>query len=78
MKKHVEIGYDLLKSMDNSIEGLPEGIRYHHEKFDGTGYPDGLAGENIPEEARILAVADSYDAMTSRRSYRAAQSHKSV
>ena len=70
MKKHVEIGYDLLKSMDNSIEGLPEGIRYHHEKFDGTGYPDGLAGTEIPLVARILCVADSFDAMTSNRVYR--------
>ena len=70
MKKHVEIGYDLLKSMDNTIEGLPEGIRYHHEKFDGTGYPDGLAGTEIPLVARILCVADSFDAMTSNRVYR--------
>ena len=70
MKKHVEIGYDLLKSMDNSIEGLPEGIRYHHEKFDGTGYPDGLAGTEIPLVARILCIADSFDAMTSNRVYR--------
>ena len=70
MKKHVEIGYDLLKSMNNSIEGLPEGIRYHHEKFDGTGYPDGLVGTEIPLIARIICIADSYDAMTSNRVYR--------
>ena len=49
---------------------LAIGARWHHERYDGTGYPDGLVGENIPEEARIIAVADAYDAMTSRRSYR--------
>ena len=46
------------------------GARWHHERFDGRGYPDGLKGEDIPEEARIIAVADAYDAMTSHRSYR--------
>jgi hypothetical protein len=51
------------------------GARHHHERYDGRGYPDGLAGEAIPFDARILAVADSYDAMTSDRSYRPALSH---
>jgi HD-GYP domain-containing protein (c-di-GMP phosphodiesterase class II) len=51
------------------------GARHHHERYDGKGYPDGLAGEAIPLDARILAVADSYDAMTSDRSYRPALSH---
>jgi hypothetical protein len=51
------------------------GARHHHERFDGGGYPDGLAGTTIPLDARILAVADSYDAMTSDRSYRPALSH---
>lgn len=46
------------------------GARWHHERFDGGGYPDGIAGEEIPEKARIIAVADAYDAMTSYRSYR--------
>jgi putative two-component system response regulator len=49
---------------------LAVGARWHHERYDGTGYPDGLSGDIIPEEARIIAVADAYDAMTSRRSYR--------
>ena len=49
---------------------LAWGARYHHEKYDGTGYPDGLTGDEIPEHARIIAVADAYDAMTSYRSYR--------
>jgi len=50
-------------------------IRYHHERFDGKGYPDGLSGDNIPLNARILAVADAYDAMTSSRPYRNARGH---
>ncbi|MBO5986327.1 MAG: HD domain-containing protein, partial [Lachnospiraceae bacterium] len=49
---------------------LATGARWHHERYDGKGYPDGLAGEKIPEAARIIAVADAYDAMTSYRSYR--------
>jgi putative two-component system response regulator len=56
-----------------NIPDFPElaiGAHWHHERFDGKGYPDGLSGTDIPEEARIIAVADSYDAMTSRRSYR--------
>jgi HD-GYP domain-containing protein (c-di-GMP phosphodiesterase class II) len=52
------------------------GARHHHERWDGRGYPDGLAGTAIPLDARILAVADSYDAMTSDRSYRPALSHE--
>jgi hypothetical protein len=51
------------------------GARHHHERWDGRGYPDGLSGESIPLDARILAVVDSYDAMTSDRSYRPALSH---
>jgi HD-GYP domain-containing protein (c-di-GMP phosphodiesterase class II) len=50
-------------------------IRHHHERWDGKGYPDGLAGEDIPLGARIIAVADSYDAMTSDRPYRKALPH---
>ena len=46
------------------------GARYHHERFDGRGYPDGLKGSDIPEIAMIICVADAYDAMTSKRSYR--------
>jgi putative two-component system response regulator len=49
---------------------LAVGARWHHERYDGSGYPDGLAGNAIPDAARIIAVADAYDAMTSRRSYR--------
>lgn len=70
MKKHVNIGYELLSAMKGSIDGLLDGIRYHHERYDGKGYPDGLAGEDIPLIARILCLADCYDAMTSNRVYR--------
>jgi putative two-component system response regulator len=49
---------------------LAIGARWHHERYDGMGYPDGLSGDDIPEEVRIIAVADAYDAMTSHRSYR--------
>ena len=70
MKKHVEIGYELLKSMGAEIEGLLDGVRFHHERFDGKGYPEGLKETEIPLVARILCLADCYDAMTSNRVYR--------
>ena len=53
-------------------------IRYHHERWDGTGYPEGLSGETIPLGARIIAVADVYDAMTSDRPYRRALTHEAA
>ncbi len=56
------------------LEGARRGVRSHHERFDGQGYPDGLAGEEIPLVARIIAVADTFDAVTSRRSYRGERS----
>lgn len=68
IKEHPVMGYEILKN----VEELPElatGARWHHERYDGRGYPDGLSGEQIPEEARIIAVADAYDAMTSNRAY---------
>lgn len=69
IKTHPSIGYDML-SKDPEMEKMASGARWHHERYDGTGYPDGLSGKEIPEEARIIAVADAYDAMTSLRSYR--------
>ena len=65
---HPEMGVSILRHVDSIKECLP-GVLCHHEHYDGTGYPQGLKGENIPLEARILAVADSYDAMTSSRLY---------
>lgn len=69
IKTHPEIGARIL-SKATEMSGIATGARWHHERFDGTGYPDGLFGNEIPEEARIIAVTDTYDAMTSRRSYR--------
>ncbi|MBO6240826.1 MAG: response regulator [Butyrivibrio sp.] len=69
IKMHPEKGSRILKNIKEMPE-LTIGARWHHERYDGKGYPEGLAGDKIPEEARIIAVADSYDAMTSNRSYR--------
>ena len=69
IKKHPEMGDRILKRI-KEMPKLSIGARWHHERYDGKGYPDGLAGQDILEEARIIAVADTYDAMTSRRSYR--------
>ena len=66
---HPTIGAEILENI-SEIPDLGIGARWHHERYDGTGYPDGLKGEEIPEEARMIAVADAYDAMASRRSYR--------
>jgi len=69
IQRHPMVGYSILKDMKNLRRILP-GVRNHHECYNGTGYPDQLAGEDIPLMARILAVADSYDAMGSDRPYR--------
>lgn len=69
IKTHSSIGGNILKSI-TEIPDIAIGARWHHERYDGHGYPDGLKGEEIPELARIIGVADSYDAMTSKRSYR--------
>ena len=69
IKLHPVYGYQILSKIGAS-PSLSIGARYHHERYDGKGYPDGLVGESIPEIARIIAVADAYDAMTSKRSYR--------
>lgn len=69
MRKHPEIGYGLTSRISFLDHASPI-VRHHHERWDGTGYPDGLCGENIPLAARIFAVADSFDAMVSDRPYR--------
>jgi putative nucleotidyltransferase with HDIG domain len=69
IQEHVEIGVTILKDLRKLHHIIP-GVRHHHESMDGTGYPDHLSGEQIPLEARILAVADSFDAMSSNRPYR--------
>lgn len=69
IKAHPVMGARILKNIKDKPK-LADGARWHHERYGGGGYPDDLRGDAIPEEARIIAVADSYDAMTSRRSYR--------
>jgi putative two-component system response regulator len=69
IKSHPVLGADILKDMSEMPEAAI-GAHWHHERYDGKGYPDGLAGEEIPEIARIIGVADAYDAMSSKRSYR--------
>ncbi|MBQ8913747.1 MAG: response regulator [Lachnospiraceae bacterium] len=74
---HPVSGYHILKDIHDD-ERIGYGAKYHHERYDGTGYPNGLAGKNIPEIARIIGVADAYDAMASNRSYRKALSQDIV
>ena len=69
MKNHTVIGGNILKDM-SMLKDIDLGAKYHHERYDGKGYPDGLKGEQIPYIARIISVADAFDAMTSDRVYR--------
>jgi putative nucleotidyltransferase with HDIG domain len=75
MKLHPIVGTNMVKSL-NMISRIAPIIYSHQEKYDGTGYPEGLSGDNIPFGARILSVIDAYDAMTSNRVYRMARSHE--
>jgi diguanylate cyclase (GGDEF)-like protein len=70
MKLHSLLGFDIVQAADLDLEA--RWVRHHHERYDGCGYPDGLAGEEIPLEARIILVADAFEAMTSDRPYRKA------
>ncbi|WP_407268791.1 HD-GYP domain-containing protein [Radiobacillus sp. PE A8.2] len=71
VKTHPEIGYEIIKHVATfKGNGVLDIVLYHHEKYDGTGYPRGLKGNSIPLVARIVAIADSFDAMTSHRIYR--------
>ena len=72
MKTHVDIGGEILKDF-TLVPNVVEGAKYHHERFDGKGYPNGLKGEQIPLNARIIGIADAFDAMTANRVYRKAQ-----
>jgi HD-GYP domain-containing protein (c-di-GMP phosphodiesterase class II) len=69
VRRHSEVGASIVEQI-RVLEELTPIVRHHHEHFDGKGYPDGLAGEQIPLEARILAVADAYEAMTGKRTHR--------
>lgn len=73
IKKHPVIGYNILKTI-TLIPEIAQGARWHHERYDGCGYPDGLKGLETPLTARIISVADAFDAMTSDRTYRKAMS----
>ena len=82
IKRHTQLGGDAIKAIEAQIEGrsflkMGKEIAYnHHEKWDGSGYPRGLKGENIPLSARIVALADVYDALTTERFYKPAYSHQ--
>ena len=75
MHKHPHIGAKILSEVSEFYEPIL-GVKHHHENYDGTGYPDALKGENIPFIARIISIADTFDAITSNRSYRAALSRE--
>lgn len=85
MKQHPRLGYQVLENIEHSF-GAPidflriakEIVLCHHEKWDGSGYPQGLRGETIPLSARLMAVADVYDAVISRRVYKPKMSHKTA
>lgn len=77
MKLHTIVGGEILKDI-NSMDDLDVGAKYHHERYDGKGYPEGLKGGEIPSVARIIGIADAYDAMTSHRIYRKRLSDEAV
>jgi putative nucleotidyltransferase with HDIG domain len=77
IKRHPRMGYEILRDIPHLDEILP-GVLHHHEAFAGRGYPDGLVGESIPLIARVLALCDTFDAMSSNRSYRASISRDAV
>jgi HD-GYP domain-containing protein (c-di-GMP phosphodiesterase class II) len=79
MKQHPKIGEKIIASTE--LDGAQQAaliIRQHHEHYDGSGYPDGLSGENIPVCSRIIAIADAYDAMAVTRSYHHARKHLEI
>ena len=81
MKTHASIGYDMLEELpfyqDEKLVNIAKEIcRWHHERYDGRGYPDGLQGDEIPISAQVVSIADVYDALTSERVYKQAFSHE--
>jgi len=74
IKRHPDYGYKIGLSLGISNKNILDGIRHHHEKVDGSGYPSGLKGKEIPMFARIIGICDIFDALTSRRSYKEAMS----
>jgi len=79
MRSHPVRGERLVRSVEiEGMDGVATIVRHHHEHFDGSGYPDRLAGEDIPVLARMLSIVDSYDAMTMPRPYHPARTHREV
>ncbi len=79
MKNHSAIGADIIRATGlQASERAARVIRHHHEHFDGSGYPDGLHGQDIPICSRIISIADSYDAMAVTRSYHRARTHEQI
>jgi HD-GYP domain-containing protein (c-di-GMP phosphodiesterase class II) len=79
VQRHAEIGQRIVLEIDMAnIQTVGLAVRHHHERYDGRGYPDGLAGDVIPLFARIIALADTYDSMASGRTYRKAMSHRRI
>jgi len=79
MKTHSELGEQIFQATDlPDYDAVAAAIRHHHESFDGTGYPDGLAGEAIPLLSRIILIVDAYDAMTTARPYHPVRTHAQV
>jgi putative two-component system response regulator len=76
MKKHPDVGYKIAYPLKDNLQSALNVIRHHHEKLDGSGYPDGLRGEEITLEARIMAIVDIYDALITDRAYRKAMSRE--
>ncbi len=72
IQSHAARGADLLRSLSSVEEEVIKAVRHHHERYDGSGYPDGLAGDEIPLAARVIMLCDSIDAMLSDRPYRRA------
>jgi HD-GYP domain-containing protein (c-di-GMP phosphodiesterase class II) len=70
MRDHTIIGHQIVSQVQFPWPQIPEIVRWHHERADATGYPDGLRGDEIPQAVRIVALADTFDAMTSERPYR--------
>jgi HD-GYP domain-containing protein (c-di-GMP phosphodiesterase class II) len=77
IKRHAQMGAEIIEHIRQLKEIVP-GVKYHHEQIDGKGYPEGLKGEAIPMIAKIVAVADTYDAMTTDRPYRRALSKETA
>ena len=76
IENHPRVSANICSPLKKNLGSAFEAIRYHHERLDGSGYPDGLKGKSIPKVARILAVVDFYDALLTNRPYRKAMSRK--